>query len=130
MKLSPAAEYAVRGVAVLAENYGGGPISLSKICETRELPKQYLTKIFASLAKADIVLPVRGKHGGYLLAREPKNISLLDVIEAIEGRLVLNFCQYDPPRCEQYKCPFRKVWGDLQEIFRKKLASVTLAECV
>ena len=87
MKISPAAEFAVRGVLVLAEQYGQGPVTLNAVCDERHLPKQYLSKLFASLAKADLVTPIRGKRGGYVLTRDPKGITLLEVIEAIEGAL-------------------------------------------
>ncbi len=113
---------------MLARNYGQGPMSLDAVCCTRELPKQYLTKIFASLTKAGLVTPVRGKHGGYELAREPARISVLDVMQAVEGPLAVNFCQYDPPRCEEYQCPLRKVWGKLQATVRDSLANFTLAD--
>ena len=99
MKLSPAAEFAVRGALVLAENYGGSPTTLDAICEARGLSKQYLVKIFSSLTRAGLVTPVRGKKGGYLLARDPADICLLQIIEAAEGPIAVNFSQHDPPRC-------------------------------
>lgn len=130
MRLSPAAELAIRGVLVLADKYGGGPVTLANICKTRDLSKQYLVKIFASLARAGLIQPVRGKKGGYLLARSPGKIAVLEVIEAVEGPLALNFCQHSPPQCDREDCPLRKVWADLQKIVKKKLSAVTLGDCV
>jgi len=130
MRLSPAAEFAVRGILVLAEGYGDGPVTLDTICKLRDLSKQYLVKIFASLSRAKLITPVRGKKGGYLLARDPKDITVLDVIEAVEGPVTLNFCQMSPPQCERNGCPMRPVWADLQDTIRTKLASMTLAGCV
>ena len=129
MKLSPAAELAIRGVVVLAENYGEGPVTLKAICDGRDLPKQYLVKLFSLLAKADIITAVRGKRGGYVLSREPDRISLLEVVEAIEGPLALNLCQHSPPRCNEKGCPMRTMWGDLQSMFRDKLQRVKIHEC-
>jgi len=130
MKLSLAAELGVRGVIVLAEKYGQGPITLDTICARRDLPKQYLVKIFASLARAGLIIPIRGKHGGYVLGRDPDAITLLQVIEAVEGPLTLNLCQQDPPQCDEVSCPIRPLWAELRRIVRGKLASMTLAECV
>jgi len=130
MKLSPAAELAVRGSLILAENYGEGPMTLDAICARRDLPKQYLVKIFASLARAGLVNPVRGKNGGYLLARDPHEVTLLDIVEAIEGPIVLNYCQADPPQCDDITCRIRPLWTDLQNKVREGLSSLTLAECV
>ena len=130
MRLSPAAELAVRGTVILAERYGQGPITLDTICSQRELPKQYLVKIFSSLARAGLITPVRGKRGGYMLARDPKEVSLLNVIEAVEGPLNLNYCQQTPPQCDDVTCPVRPLWEELQQIMQGKLDSMMLADCV
>ena len=126
MKLSLAAELAVRGAMVLADHYGEGPITLETICSERDLPKQYLVKIFGSLAKAGLIIPVRGKRGGYLLTREPKRITLLQLVEAVEGPIFQTFCQQDPPKCKELNCPMRPIWAELQHIIRDKLGAVTL----
>ena len=130
MRLSPAAELAVRGTVVLAEEFGRGPIALQSICDRRDLPKQYLIKIFSSLSRAGIVHAIRGKKGGYVLTRAPAEISLLEVIEAIDGRIELNYCQQEPPQCEDLECPIRPLWGELQHIVRSKLARMSLAQCL
>lgn len=130
MKISPAAELAVRGVVELAQQYGQGPVTLSDICQGRDLPKQYLTKIFAQLAKADIVTPIRGKNGGYVLAQEPAKITLLDVIQAVEGPLSLNYCQHNPSKCDQIDCMIRPIWTDLQNTIRDRLAGTRLSDCL
>jgi Rrf2 family protein len=129
MRLSPAAELAIKGVVALAENYGNGPVTLRSICESRDLPKQYLVKLFSLLAKADIITAVRGKRGGYVLSRSPMEISLLEIVEAVEGPVALNLCQHDPPRCQQEGCPMRTLWADLQSTFRQKLHEVKIHEC-
>ncbi len=130
MKLSPAAEFAVRGALVLAENYGEGPTTLDAICEARSLSKQYLVKIFSSLARAGLVTPVRGKKGGYLLARAPADINLLELIEAVEGPMAVNFCQHVPPRCDQPECGLRSMWSDIQSYICEKLGGTTLGACL
>ena len=130
MKLSPAAELALRGTFVLAGEYGKGPVTLDNICARRNLPKQYLVKLFASLAKAGLVSPVRGKHGGYMLLREPSQVSVLDVVEAVEGPIQLNYCMNNPPQCDESSCPMRPVWKELQDGIRNKLTQMTLADCI
>jgi Rrf2 family protein len=130
MKLSPAAELAVRGVCVLAEHNSPDPLRLDSICSERDLPREYLAKIFTSLARANLVIPIRGKKGGYRLSREPGEINLLEIIEAVEGPLALNFCQQDPPQCDEEDCPIRPVWSELQQILSEKLSRMTLADCV
>ena len=130
MKLSIAAEYAVRGILVLTEEHGRGPVTLEAVCKRRKLPKQYLTKLFAHLAKAGLIHPVRGKGGGYTLTRSPEQINLLQVIEAVEGPIILNLCQHTPSRCLQDLCKIRPMWTDLQKTVRQKLAALSLAQCM
>lgn len=130
MRLSPAAELAIRGITVLADHHGNGPTTLKKICECRDLPKQYLVKLFSMLAKADIITAIRGKRGGYILSRDPHSITILQVIEAVEGPIALNFCQHDPPKCEEEGCPLRGMWTELQTIVREKLGSMTIGACL
>lgn len=130
MKLSIAAEYAVRGILVLTEEHGRGPVTLTAVCKRRKLPKQYLTKLFSHLTKAGLVHPVRGKGGGYSLARSPDQINLLQVIEAVEGPVILNLCQHTPSRCLKELCKIRPLWTDLQKTVREKLSSFTLAQCL
>lgn len=130
MRLSTAAELAVRGILVLAEEYGQGPVTLDTVCARRDLPKQYLVKIFSSLTKADLITPIRGKKGGYLLARDPAGISVLEVVEAVEGPIALNLCQFEVPKCDEKDCPLRPVWTKLQKIVRKELGAVTLDDCL
>jgi len=130
MRLSPAAELAIRGIIVLARRYGDGPTTLKAVCAARDLPRQYLVKLFSSLAKADIITAIRGKRGGYVLSRHPKDITVLEVIEAVEGPIALNFCQHTPPKCTEPNCPLRKTWTELQEIVREKLGAVTIGDCL
>ena len=111
---------------MLAARYGRGPVPLKEICRIRDLARDYLTKIFASLGRAGIVRAVRGKGGGFILARDPKRITVLEVIEAVDGPLAVNLCQHEPPLCEEVGCPLRPVWQDLQESIRSKLSAVTL----
>ena len=85
MRLSPAAELAIRGVLVLAACQADGPVTLETICRRRKLPKQYLTKIFGALGRAGLVTPIRGKRGGYLLSRRPEKITLGQITQFVEA---------------------------------------------
>ena len=118
---------AVRGVIALAERFGQGPVALASICREQ---LQYMTKIFSALVRADIVTPVRGRDGGYMLSREPSLISLLDVIEAVEGPLALNYCQHTPAKCDNLECKVRPVWTALQQTIHERLNTVKLSDCV
>ncbi len=128
MKLSMAAELGIRGILTLAEEHGQGPVPLEEICRRRDLPKEYVAKIFTSLTRAGLVDAVRGKGGGHFLAKPPEEITLLEVIEAIEGPLATNLCQHTPPRCQEVDCPVRPVWSEIQEQVRAILGSKHLSD--
>jgi Rrf2 family protein len=64
------------------------------------IPKSFLAKIFQNLAKAGLVRSVRGSGGGFALARSPAEISVLEIVEAVEGRIVFQRCKQDKPECE------------------------------
>ncbi|HUU22562.1 MAG TPA: Rrf2 family transcriptional regulator [Phycisphaerae bacterium] len=128
MKLSTAAALGIQGVLVLAERHGSGTVTLEEICRARALPRDYMARIFSLLSRAGLVAAVRGKHGGYRLGRDPGAISLLEVIEAVEGPLAMNLCQHSPPRCEEVGCPVRPVWSDIQRRVSSVLAGKTIRD--
>ena len=128
MRISTAAELGVRGMAYLARNYQNGPVPMATICREQRLPRQYMLKIFAALARAGYVRTSRGKGGGFVLAHPPADISILDIIEAVEGPLALNFCQSKPSRCRWHNpnCPIKPLWDDLQQVISHKLGEFCL----
>ena len=87
MRVSTAAELGIRGMAYLAQNYQNGPVPMAVICREQDLPRQYMLKIFGSLTRAGFVRTTRGKGGGFILGHPPADISILDIIEAVEGPL-------------------------------------------
>jgi Rrf2 family protein len=88
MHLSLQIQYAVCGVFDLAYNGHGAPVQIRVIGERQGIPPRYLEQIFQRLRRARIVLSKRGPGGGYTLARPPAEITLRDVVEAVEGPLV------------------------------------------
>ncbi len=121
----------MRGALILAQRYGGGPISLAYMCDDGELKRDYLARVMGLLCRTGIVEPLRGKKGGYQLTRPPAEVTMLQIIEAIEGPQALNFCQSDPPICNHTEtCKVHQVWNELQEIFIDRLSSKTLADCI
>ena len=87
MRLSLQAQYAVCGVFDLAYNGGGEPVQVRVIGDRQHIPSRYLEQIFQRLRRAKLVQGKRGPGGGYTLARPASEITLRDVIEAVEGPL-------------------------------------------
>ena len=86
------------------------------------VPKSFLAKIFQLLAKAGIVSSTRGVKGGFQLTRSPKDISLRDVIEAIQGPYLINVCAVDGEQCGlSDNCSVHPIWVELNQLIRDRL---------
>lgn len=92
MKFTKATDYALHAIAVLAQREGAGNQSLGALAQKFSVSPTYLSKILTQLVKGNLVRSTPGVSGGYSLQREPENISLLEVIEAVEGRATLFEC--------------------------------------
>jgi Rrf2 family transcriptional regulator, cysteine metabolism repressor len=79
--------YAVRALAELARSGGAGPVPIGEIARRREIPVQFLEGLFATLRRAGILQSQRGVKGGYSFARAPEELTVLEVVEALEGSL-------------------------------------------
>ena len=100
MKLSVKSDYAVRAVLELARHYGAGVVRrVEELALEQGIPPNYLVQILLELKAKQLVRSVRGKDGGYLLARPPSQITMGDVLRAIHGRVFESPAQSDP------KCP-------------------------
>ncbi len=129
MQITRQADYAVRAVLFLAEQNGAGRAPTSQIAREKKIPPSFLAKIVSQLSVAGMVQTSRGARGGVALAKEPKDISLLEVVEAIDGPITLNECVIDPEGCTfGDDCPVRRVWCDAQERLVSDLAATSFAD--
>src|SRR3954449_12800420 len=87
MMFSTKAEYGVRIMAHLAAHGGDGPVSLSAIAEAEGLPLAYLEHLAQRLRRAELVQSTRGAHGGYTLSRQPADITMAEIVRALEGAI-------------------------------------------
>ncbi|HET6488626.1 MAG TPA: Rrf2 family transcriptional regulator [Syntrophales bacterium] len=128
MKISARARYGVRLMMVLARNYGNGPIYLKDIAREEDISEKYLGQIIIPLRGAGLVLSSRGSHGGYMLAREPAEINLREIVEILEGDCLVR-CIKDPSTCSRVStCASRDIWILLGGKISETLGSVSLAE--
>jgi len=126
MKLSTRGKYGLYAMYYLARHQGQGPQSLQSITSTG-VPKQYLEQLLGNLRRAGLVTTVRGVQGGYQIAKSPKEISILDIIDAMEGPLELSECTTDKNQCTLSRgCPVRRVWERLTDSINNELAQVLL----
>jgi len=123
------ADYAVRAAVELAALAGTGPVKADQVAEAQSIPLNFLENILAELRRAGIVESRRGAAGGYLLARPPEEITLADVIRAVEGPLA-NVRGLSPDALEYEGSAerLRDVWVALRSSVRAVLEQVTLAD--
>jgi Rrf2 family protein len=122
MQITRQADYAVRAVLYLASLSNGTRAPTSQIAREQKIPSSFLAKIVSQLSVAGVVHTSRGARGGVSLARPSDEISLLEVIEAIDGPITLNECVPDPSVCPFGEdCPVHKIWLDAQADLIKRL---------
>lgn len=123
MRLSRKSDYALRAVRHLAGVGKDKLGSINSISEAESVPREFLAKILKDLTRSGILVSYQGVKGGYALAREPKDITFLDVIEAIDGPIHLNLCtEPEGCRCENYAdCDLRGFWENQEKVFKKAL---------
>jgi Rrf2 family transcriptional regulator, cysteine metabolism repressor len=140
MMFSTKAEYGIRVMAHLARRNGDVPISLGSIADAEGLPLAYLEHLVQRLRKADLVESRRGAHGGYSLGRPAEDITMAEIVEALEGEIAPIECisadadgtlvcvregepGHDP-------CPTKLLWTRVQGSIVRTLNDMTLAELV
>lgn len=127
MQITRQADYAVRAVLYLAR-LGEQRAATSAVAKDQNIPPSFLAKIISQLSIAGLVHTSRGARGGVTLARNPKEISLLEVVEAIDGPILLNECVEDEASCSFDKnCPLRPIWCDAQNDLVTRLKSTNFA---
>ena len=113
MKFSSRAIYGMRAMLALARTHGHGSTFLKEIVERESLPGTYLEQLMVPLRKAGIVQAVRGAKGGYTLARNPADITVLSILEALEGPLNLADCPSGSGCCgKPDTCALQELWAE------------------
>ena len=122
-------DYAMRIMIELGQLDPGDCLSTRELSRKTAVPKAFLHKITADLVKAELVRTFAGAQGGVALAQTPKEISLLQVAEAVEGPVCLNSCLIRPLECPRdVICPGHGLWGRLQNSLIAELQSITIPE--
>jgi Rrf2 family protein len=127
--LSKTADYAVRAALALAEaKQDGGYVTIAQVAEQMSLPRTFTPQVLGMLARAHIAESKPGRGGGYRLARSPRKISMLEVVEAAEGSLVNGRCTMRGGPCRwEDRCAVHDTWVQAAEALRRSLARTSLA---
>lgn len=126
MQITRQADYAVRAVTFLARLGEDCRAATSQIAEEQKIPPSFLAKIVSQLSVAGLLQTSRGARGGVSLARSPEEITLLEVVEAIDGPIFLNECVCDSGACIfSDDCPIHPIWVEAQEQLINHLKGTT-----
>ncbi|MHC1748144.1 MAG: Rrf2 family transcriptional regulator [Cellulosilyticaceae bacterium] len=131
MKITKETDYAIRALSFLAEHQGK-PVDAKIIAKTQQIPESFAFKVLRKLIAKNIVISVRGVHGGYQLNKLPKEITLLDIVVAIEGEPTLNGCLENGAKCSLKQkngyCKAHMELGRIQQVLKQELKRKSLEE--
>lgn len=135
MKLSTKARYGLRAMCYMAENYGKGALSLNSISHDMGLSEKYLEQLLSSLRKAELIQATRGANGGYFLDKSPTEISVGQIIRALEDGLVIvdcitGNCSNKCGHTSKCDCNTYDVWDKLYKAINCCLDSMSLASII
>jgi len=131
MQITRQADYAVRAVFYLASLGAGQKAATRKIAEVQHIPPSFLAKIISQLSVAGLLYTSRGARGGVSLAKPPEEITLLEVVEAIDGPIQLNECVVDDSACSfSEDCPMRPIWLEAQKDLVERLSKARFSQFI
>ena len=131
MKLSTRTRYGIRAMLELAKNYDTGPLQIKMIAKEQDISVKYLEQIISALRLGGFVRSRRGSKGGYMLAKQPKEIRLDEIFIALEGSVTTVECVTNENYCARAtECVTKEVWTEIAEAIMGILRSVTLQDLV
>lgn len=120
-------EYVLRALLCVGRGNGAKRFRARDICKRAKVPEAYSRKVFQSLVQGGFLRAVLGPGGGYELTRDPARITLLEVIQAVDGDLTFSGCPLGLSRCGSSPCALHVVWGGIREELLARLRSQTLS---
>ncbi len=124
MKISTKGRYGLTVMIELARKYGEGPISLKSIADDKNLSAHYLEQLAAPLRNAGLIRSVRGAYGGYILAKEPENITAGDIIRVLEGPIT------PVEGIEEEEPAQQALWMRIRDVVKDVLDTTTLKDLI
>lgn len=129
MIFSSSTEYAIRGLSELASRGSNAPVMLDDLVRGTDLPRDFLAKVFQKLVHGGILRSAKGRGGGFALARPAHDISLMHIVEAIDGPQVFDRCVVGLERCnDQMPCPQHDLYKPIRQRLKDYLLTTTLAD--
>ena len=128
MKLSTRSRYGARILVDLARHNGQGPVQIGEISKRQDISVKYLEQLIRPLKQASMVTSVRGPKGGHMLAKDPADITLGQIVRLFEGQAELVECISNPGQCNMADdCQVRLAWKEATRVLYEKLDSTTIS---
>ena len=129
MKISTKGRYGLRILIDIATHDPNKPRMVRDIAESQQISEKYISRLIIDLRRARLVRSVRGVKGGFFLARSPKEITLLDILETMEGTISIVDCVMAPEKCPRFNgCTARGFWQRLNDGIRDQMRNITFEE--
>ncbi|OQA79365.1 MAG: HTH-type transcriptional regulator CymR [Lentisphaerae bacterium ADurb.Bin242] len=131
MKISTKGRYGLRILLDLARHENGNPRLIRDIAESQQISEKYISRLIIDLRRAGMVRSIRGAKGGFRIAKSPRELTLLDIVEVMEGPLSIVDCVRAPERCPRnLHCVTREIWDNLNADIRESMRKVTLQDII
>lgn len=131
IQLSKRGDYGVLAVCQIAQSLNGQFMSIDEVSAQSHIPRPYLGKILQDLSRGGILYSRRGSGGGFKLARHPREISLRDIIEVVEGKFAIVACAGAPDHCEKtHSCVLAPLWNEVQRVIDKLIDSISVEDLI
>jgi Rrf2 family protein len=130
MRISTKGDYGIRALIELAHHYGEvRPTQSAEIASRQKIPESYLEQLLTTLRKAGFIRSVRGPQGGHALIRDPRGLRVTEVIEALEGSIIVVDCLDESSACSKNGgCAQHAMWNDVREAILGVLDNTTIAD--
>jgi len=129
MRITRKSDYGLRAMFELAKNFNRTSVSIADIAAKHGIPDPFLEKIMQELRESGLVEAIHGRGGGYTLKKSPAEISIRDIVRALEGPVALVTCLDPELRCQiEGGCPTSAIWNLINAKFEESLGSLTLAD--
>jgi len=122
------ADYGARAMLDLAQRFGNGLAQTAEIAARQQIPESYLEQLLTTVRKAGLIRSVRGPAGGHELSRAPSDISLGDILDALEGVNRPTSCMDEGSCSVSDACVLQDVWCELVESYRRQVHGITIAD--
>jgi len=131
MKISTKGRYGVRILLDLALHENETPRQIHDIAASQQISEKYISRLIIDLRRAKMIRSIRGAKGGYRLARNPAEVTLLDIVEVMEGPLSIVDCVRSPGSCNRSgSCPSRQIWDNLNTEIREAMRKITFQNII